>query len=240
MQPHAHTYSWHRTGHSADALVSLGRGGNLEPYLDPRAWYVLTNTDGFTDKTANGHNLSGSLGNFIRGKNLGMVCSYNVGLLEPGLSPVWRTAGALSCVSMVDINNSAGDRWFASCERSGGYKTWWKFGVGNNGKACYGVNDGNGSQFYQWGPTLPTTGWHTFGWSRTADGHTVKVYVDGVLMGTGYASMNSAGGNDSQLSIGKDYFQPVQPYRQQLNALWLRELSAIEHKRLSDRIQGTD
>lgn len=232
-------FRFSKSGANAAERVASSRGGNLEPYLSPEAWYVFTSTDARTDQTANAHDLTGTAADFIRGKNLGMVCGYNIGLLESNPAALWRTPGAVSCVSMVNINSSGGDRWFASCEVDGNYNTWWKFGVGNDGRACYGVNRVNeGSEFYQWGPVLPTSGWHTFGWSRAADSHTLKVYVDGVLTAAGASSMTPNGGGGARLSIGKDYFQPVQPYRQQMTGLWLRELTAREMLQLSNRIQG--
>lgn len=234
----ASAFTFNKAGGTASQRVAAGHGGNLDPYLDPEAWYVLTSTDWPVDQVQHGHDLTGSAPSSIRGKNLGMVCSYNVGLLEANPSPVWRTSSAVSCVSMVNINNSGGDRWFASCEIDGGYNTWWKFGVGADGRACYGVNNRVGSEYFQWGPVLPTTGWHTFGWSRAADGKSVAVYVDGALAAASAAAMAPYGGDNARLSIGKDYFQPVQPYRQQMTALWLRALSGADMKLLSARIQG--
>jgi hypothetical protein len=220
-----------------DEDASGGLGGNLSPVPGFEAWYVLDPIRRLFDQTGNGHTLTGS-STEVAGRNPGMVALTSVGLSEASPSAVWRTAGAITIVAFVNIAGSAGDRWFASCEAFGGFNTWWKFGLSSSGRSFYGVNNGVGSSNTEWGPALPTSDWHTFGFSRGADGVSLKAYLDGELVGTATSPMFPVGGGSAGLTIGKDLFASVQSYNQQCTALALSELSAGQMAELSARIQG--
>lgn len=213
-------------------------GGDLSPHLSPEAWYVLDSVRYTTDLSGHGHNLSGAY-SAIAGPSPGLVAGNLVGLQESSPSPIWRTAGPITVMALVSIQSSVGDRWLASCEISGGYYTWWKFGIGSDGRACYGVNNLVSSEFYQWGPVLPTDqSWHTFVFQRSENGRNVAVYLDGIIAAEGAAAMFPIGGSSAVLTIGKDYFAPQRTYRQQCTALWTRVLSTSEVRELARRVQG--
>lgn len=212
-------------------------GGDLSPTLSPTAWYVLDPTRRTVDQSGNSHTLSGS-GSEVSGPSLGLVASTLLGLSET--NAVWRTNGAISVVALVNIAGSAGDRWFASCELGGGRNTWWKFGLSSNGKPFYGVDNhtANTGEGVEWGPVLPTTGWHTFGFTRAANGLALKAYLDGVLVGSTNANIFPEGGASAILTIGKDLFAAVQAYNQQCTALWTTELDESDMLFLAQRLQG--
>jgi hypothetical protein len=213
-------------------------GGDL--FVDPaaEAWYVLDPVRRTVDQTGHGHTLTGS-GTNVAGPKLGMVAQTSLGLAEATPSAVWRTGGALSVVALANIAGSSGDRWFASCEISGGYNTWWKFGLSSNGKPFYGVNRPGESQAVEWGPVLPTSGWHTFGFVREADGLTLRAYLDGELVASSAAPFVGAGGASAVITVGKDFFAAVQAYHQQCTGLYLTALSASAMAAIGDRFQGT-
>lgn len=215
-------------------------GSDVAPYLSPNAWYLFDPARAGYDASGNGEYMAGQVASWTSGPKLGgsaaIGAQYNQSAYPRA---TWRVAGALTCMVLVDLASTTGQRWFAVCDTSAANTAWWGFGVTANNRCCYSVSNGSATATIEIGPALGNVGWALLTFVRAADGVSVSVYQDARLLGTGTAPYAAAGNAAAFLSVGKAASTTVTAHATALVGLYTRALTAEEVAGGSARIVGT-
>lgn len=213
----------------------------LDSYASPDAWYILSGTGRGVDQSGNGHDLSaaGSVRD-CAGCKTGVLATRGGSARLVGDGADFRNGDALSVLAHVNLADSSGDRWFAACEKSGANgKTWWKFGIGSDGRLLYAHDHASGNTTIGLAiPTILLSGlFAAVVGVRQDDGQTIDWYVNGVYVGQVVASTTPAGGSASDLIVLNDAYNSG-AHALQVVGLYKRVVSAAEALELSQQLLG--
>jgi hypothetical protein len=217
-------------------IAGGGVAPNLRPILDPTAWYVLDPINWATDQTGHGNTLTGSNGTLRAGPSLGYTCLSATKAKHAG-NPVFRTAGPVSWVSLINMRGVVAHSWLVGAEDPGAsYGTWWKFGVQSDGSIMYAADSGGSSDLGLLG-VVPTSGWHVAGGTRAADG-TVSSYVDGERQPGTFAARVATGGGGAYEFVGQDNWQPASDHSVMVTACRVGGWTDDDHALLAKALLG--
>lgn len=211
----------------------------LTPMFEPSAWYVLSGSSRGDDLSGNGHVLTASVAvSDVAGVRSGMLASFGGRLIGDGTA--FRASGSISTIALADLAGTAGDRWFAACEKVGANgRTHWKFGV-NSARGLFYAHD-HGASGHQdiavKAGIFPAAGYHVAGLVRHDDGVTLDFYIDGALVATETATSSSNGGSSADLIVMNDAYNNASHMLQAVG-LFGRALTPDEMMVLSRRLLG--
>ncbi len=207
---------------TAQGVGGGGIASNLKPILDPTFWYVLDSVNRLIDQSGHGYTLTeADAYENAAGVNLGYVAGIS-GIARHTGKAIFRTAGAVSWVSLINLNGQGNFSWLCGCEDNGAsYATWWKAGVDAATGQIFVAADHSGVSdfFYVSAPnTVPSNGWVVVGVTRDGAGQWTG-FINGVPQLTVSQGGVATGGANAYLFIGQDGFgNPARPHAQQVTA----------------------